>query len=99
MAVVFGYFSVAFASEINFASINWNTMQIIMYVAGGVMQMHNSCMWVVNDYRHNKIRKIDILEKFKKYAETRKKEEEIPQSPTATAPFTKEPIGECVDNG
>lgn len=99
MAIVFGYFSVAFASEIDFASIIWNTMQIIMYIAGGVMQMHNACMWVVNDYRHNKIRKIDILEKFKKYAETRKKEEEIPQSPTATAPFTKEPIGECVDNG
>lgn len=108
MAVVFGYFSVAFADSVNFASIIWNTMQIIMYVAGGVMQMHNSCMWVVNDYRHNKIRKIDILEKFKLYAEARKEKEEIPQSPTVTAPhkaypqvgtFTKETVGECVENG
>ncbi len=74
MAIVFGYFSVAFASEVNFASIIWNTMQIIMYIAGGVMQMHNSCMWVINDYRHNKIRKIDILQKFKIYAEARKQD-------------------------
>lgn len=90
MAVVFGYFSVAFASEINFASIIWNTMQIIMYIAGGVMQMHNSCMWVVNDYRHNKIRKIDILEKFKKYAELRQEKEQK---------MLAEKREECVDNG
>ena len=108
MALIFGYFGVAFATEVNFASIIWNTMQIIMYISGGVMQMHNSCMWVVNDYRHNKIRKIDILDKFKLYAEARKEKEEIPQSPMVTAPhkaypqvgtFTKETVGECVENG
>ena len=75
MAIVFGYFSVAFADTVNFASIIWNTMQIIMYIASGVMQMHSSCMWVINDYRHNKIRKIDILQRFKLFAEAKKKEE------------------------
>ena len=71
MAIVFGYFGVTLVSEVDVASIIWNTLQIIMYIAGGIMQMYMSCMWLVNDYRHNKIRKIDILQKFKAYAESK----------------------------
>ena len=69
MAVIFGYFGVAFATEINFGAIIWNTLQVIMYICSGVMQMHNSYVWVVNDYRYAKIRKIDLLDKFRIYAE------------------------------
>ncbi len=65
MAVVFGYFGVSLASEINLATIIWNSLQIVMYITGGIVQMYMSFSFVVNDYRHNKIRKIDILQKFK----------------------------------
>ena len=68
MAIIFGYFGVSLASEINVASIIWNGLQIILYVTGGVIQMYNSFMWVVDDYRGSIIKKIDYLQKFKIYA-------------------------------
>jgi len=67
MAIIFGYFGVSLASEINVASIIWNGLQIILYVTGGVIQMYNSYMWVVDDYRGSVIKKIDYLQKFKSY--------------------------------
>ena len=66
MAIIFGYFGVSLASEINVASIIWNALQIILYVAGGVIQMYSSYMWVVDDYRGSVVKKIDYLQKFKK---------------------------------
>ena len=77
MAVIFGYFGVAFATEINFGAIIWNALQVIMYICSGVMQMNNSYIWVINDYRNNKIRKIDLLDKFKIYA-TNERKKEVP---------------------
>ena len=68
MAVIFGYFGVSLASEVNVASIIWNGLQIVLYVTGGVIQMYNSFMWVVDDYRGSVIKKIDYLQKFKNYA-------------------------------
>ena len=65
MAIIFGYFGVSLASEINVASIIWNGLQIVLYIAGGVIQMYNSYMWVVDDYRGSIIKKIDYLQKFK----------------------------------
>ena len=67
MAVIFGYFGVSLASEINVASIIWNGLQIVLYVTGGVIQMYSSYMWVVDDYRGSVIKKIDYLQKFKNY--------------------------------
>ena len=67
MAIIFGYFGVSLASEINVASIIWNALQIVLYVTGGVIQMYNSYMWVVDDYRGSVIKKIDYLQKFKSY--------------------------------
>ena len=69
MAIIFGYFGVSLASEINVASIIWNGLQIILYVTGGVIQMYNSYMWVVDDYRGSVIKKIDYLQKFKSYCQ------------------------------
>ena len=70
MAIIFGYFGVSLASEINVASIIWNGLQIILYITGGVIQMYNSYMWVVDDYRGSVIKKIDYLQKFKNYCQT-----------------------------
>ena len=87
MAVIFGYFGVAFASEVNFGAIIWNTLQVIMYICSGVMQMHNSYVWVVNDYRYAKIRKIDLLDKFRIYAEqVRSREVNATPHPSAELP-------------
>ena len=66
MAIIFGYFGVSLAREVNIASIIWNALQIILYVAGGVIQMYTSYMWVVDDYRGSVVKKIDYLQKFKK---------------------------------
>lgn len=71
MALIFGYFGVSLTSDINVASLIWNSLQIIMYVCGGVIQMYNSFSWVVDDYRQSVIKKIDILQKFKVYSETK----------------------------
>lgn len=64
MAVVFGYFGVSLVSEINVASIIWNTLQIIMYLCGGVIQMYSAYVWVTDTYRGTIVRKIDLLEAF-----------------------------------
>ncbi|MBQ7226734.1 MAG: hypothetical protein IJX02_09075 [Clostridia bacterium] len=68
MAIVFGYFGVSLTGEINIASLIWNTLQIVLYVAGGVIQMYSSFSWVVDDYRAGVIKKIDMLQKFKALA-------------------------------
>ena len=68
MALIFGYFGVTLVSEINIATIIWNTLQIIMYVTGGVIGMYSAYMFIVDDYRMSVIKKIDQLQKFKLYA-------------------------------
>lgn len=73
MAVLFGYFGVSLASEINVASLIWNGLQIVLYITGGVIQMYNSFMWVVDDYRGSVVKKIDYLQKFKRVVEIAEK--------------------------
>lgn len=67
MAIIFGYFGVSLVSQIDFATVIWNTLQIVMYITGGVIQMYTSYMWIVDDYRGSIIKKIDQLQKFKLY--------------------------------
>ena len=69
MAVIFGYFGVTFVSEVNPATLIWNTLQIIMYVTSGVMQMYSSFSFIVDEHRLSMIKKIDYLEKFNVWAE------------------------------
>ena len=69
MAVIFGYFGVSFVSEVNFAALIWNALQIVMYITSGVMQMYSSYNFIVDDYRASLIKKIDYLQKFKLWAE------------------------------
>lgn len=68
MAVIFGYFGVTLVSEVNPAVLIWNTLQIVMYIASGILQMYSSYFWVVDDHRAGIIKKIDYLQKFKSYA-------------------------------
>ncbi len=70
MAIIFGYFGVSLSSEINVASLIWNGLQIVLYVTGGVIQMYNSYMWIVDDYRGSVVKKIDYLQKFKNCIKT-----------------------------
>ena len=74
MAVIFGYFGVSLTGEINVASIIWNSLQIVLYTASGVIQMYSSYMWVVDDYRSSVVKKIDYLQKFKSYSTNNKTE-------------------------
>ena len=69
MAVIFGYFGVTLSAEINVATLIWNTLQIVMYVTGGVIGMYSSFMYVVDEHRLGIIKKIDILQKFKLYVD------------------------------
>lgn len=71
MALIFGYFGVTLVSEINFATLIWNTLQIVMYLTSGIVSMYSTYMWIVNDYRQGIIKKIDYLKKFKLYAENK----------------------------
>ena len=70
MALIFGYFGVSLTNDVNLASLIWNSLQIVLYVASGVIQMYNSYMWVVDDYRGSVIKKIDYLQKFKNYCQS-----------------------------
>lgn len=65
LAILFGFFGVTLSSEIDIGAIIWNCLQIVMYICGGVIQMYNSYMWIVEDYRLGVIRRVDLLEKFK----------------------------------
>ncbi len=68
MAVIFGYFGVTLVSEINVATIIWNSLQIIMYVVSGIVTMYSTYTWIVDDYRQGIVKKIDYLERFKAFA-------------------------------
>ena len=68
MAIIFGYFGVTFVSEVNFATLIWNILQIIMYITSGIIQMYASYSFIVDDFRLNTIKKIDYLQKFSLYA-------------------------------
>ena len=64
MAIIFGYFGVTLVSEINFATVIWNSLQIIMYITSGVVGMYSSYMWIVGDYRQGILKKIEYLNRF-----------------------------------
>ena len=68
MAIMFGYFGVQLSGEINVAVLIWNGLQIVLYVTGGIIQMYSSYMWVIEDYRGGIVRRIDVLQKFKRWA-------------------------------
>lgn len=68
-AIIVGYFSVSLATSIDYATLIWNALQIVMYIVGGVIQMYASYNWIVDDYRQSIIKKIDYLQKFKIWAE------------------------------
>lgn len=73
-AIIVGYFSVSLASSIDYASLIWNALQIVMYIVGGVIQMYASYNFIVDDYRQSIIKKIDYLQKFKLWAEKGEKQ-------------------------
>ena len=75
-AIIVGYFSVSFATNIDYATLIWNSLQIVMYIVGGVIQMYASYNWIVDDYRQSIIKKIDYLQKFKIWAEREKGEKQ-----------------------
>jgi hypothetical protein len=64
MAVIFGYFGVTLVSEINFATVIWNALQIVMYITSGVVGMYSTYMWIVDDYRQGILKKIEYLNRF-----------------------------------
>ena len=69
LAIIVGYFGVTFVSDADYSTIIWNTLQIVMYIFSGVIQMYASYNWIVDDYRQSVIKKIDYLQKFKIFAE------------------------------
>lgn len=69
MALIFGYFGVTLASEINLASIIWNTLQIVMYITSGIVGMYSCYSFIVDEHRAGVLKKIDVLQKFKLYVD------------------------------
>ena len=67
MAIIFGYFGVSLVSEVDFASVIWNCLQIVLYVSSGIISMYSTYTWIVDDYRQSVIKKIDHLQKFKAF--------------------------------
>ena len=67
MAIIFGYFGVGLSNGIDIASVIWHSLQIILYISSGIIQMYTSYMWMTDEYRGSIIKKIDYLQKFKLY--------------------------------
>ena len=77
LAVIVGYFGVTFVADANYSTIIWNTLQIVMYIFSGVIQMYASYNWIVDDYRQSIIKKIDYLQKFKIFAEKEREKRDV----------------------
>ena len=67
--MIVGYFGIALVKDADYSIIIWNTLQIVMYIFSGVIQMYSSYNWIVDEYRQSIIKKIDYLQKFKIFAE------------------------------
>lgn len=63
--IIAGYYGVEPLVDKNYAQLIWYCIQIAIFLGMGMIMFIKSYFFVVEDYRHAKIRKIDILQKFK----------------------------------
>lgn len=78
LGVLFGYFTLKKAENFSYEEMLWSALQIAVYIVFGVAQMVQSYMFIKTEDRSRIIKKTDLLQKFKIYAQ--RKEEKNGQS-------------------
>ncbi len=67
VAGIFGYYGVDLIKDFSYANLIWKALQVGMFLVMGVVEMHNSYIFVVDEYRGRIIKKIDNLQMFENY--------------------------------
>jgi len=63
-AILFGYYGVSLIQEFSIATLIWTVLQLVIFLAMGVIKMQQSYLYVTDEYRGRIIKKIDILQLF-----------------------------------
>lgn len=62
--LLFGYYGVKLINEFNIASLIWTAIQVALFLVMGVIAYLQAYFFMVDEYRHRIIKKIDNLQKF-----------------------------------
>lgn len=62
--VLFGFYGVRLITNFNIANIIWTAIQVVLFLVMGVISYLQAYIFVVDEYRHRIIKKIDHLVKF-----------------------------------
>lgn len=62
--LLFGYYGVKLIADFNVADLIWTAIQVALFLIMGVISYLQSYFFIVDEYRHKIIKKIDNLEKF-----------------------------------
>lgn len=63
-AIVFGYYGVSLIQNFDWSTLVWTVLQVVIFIAMGVIKMQRSYIYVTDEYRGRIIKKIDILQLF-----------------------------------
>ena len=67
IACLFGYYGAELVQDFSYADLIWKLLQVGIFFITGVIKMHQSYMFVVDEYRSRIVKKIDNLQKFENY--------------------------------
>lgn len=72
IACLFGYYGAELVQDFSYADLIWKALQIGIFFITGVIKMYQSYMFVVDEYRGRIVKKIDNLQKFENYINSKK---------------------------
>lgn len=62
--VLFGFYGVKLIADFNVSNLIWTAIQVALFLIMGVISYLQAYFFIVDEYRHRIIKKIDNLEKF-----------------------------------
>lgn len=62
--VLFGFYGVKLIADFNISNLIWTAIQVALFLVMGVIAYLQAYFFIVDEYRHRVIQKIDNLEKF-----------------------------------
>lgn len=62
--LLFGYYGVTMITDFSWSDLIWTAIQVTIFLVMGMISYLQSFFFVVDEYRHRVIKKIDNLEKF-----------------------------------
>lgn len=62
--VIFGYYGVTLITDFSIADLIWTAVQVAIFITMGMISYLQGYFFIVDEYRHRIIKKIDNLQKF-----------------------------------